>query len=45
MFTDPGRPSERITVRLRDAGDRRTLILAHGIAPLRVRRAFAKLND
>jgi hypothetical protein len=36
---------ERVTVRLRDAGDRRTLVLAHGIAPLSVRRAFAKLTD
>lgn len=35
----------RVTVRLRDAGDGRTLLLAHGQAPLRVRRAFAALGD
>ena len=36
---------DRITVRFRDAGDRRTLVLAHGTAPLNVRRAFARLDD
>lgn len=36
---------QRITVRLRDAGGGSTLVLAHGIAPLRVRQAFAKLTD
>jgi uncharacterized protein DUF1707 len=35
----------RVTVRLRDAGDGRTLVLAHGTASLRVRRAFATLSD
>ena len=35
----------RITVRLRDLGDRRTLVLAHGVAPLGIRRAFARLSD
>ena len=35
----------RITVRFRDLGDRRTLILVHGVAPLAVRRAFARLDD
>ena len=37
--------SVRITVRLRDLGDRRTLVLAHGVAPLGIRRAFAQLSD
>jgi hypothetical protein len=32
-------------MRFRDAGDRRTLVLAHGTAPLAVRRAFARLTD
>ena len=36
--------ANRITVRLRDAGDRRTLVIAHGTAPLNIRRAFAKLE-
>jgi len=46
VFTDPNRgPTARIMVRLRDAGDRRTLVLAHGVAPLAVRRAFARLAD
>jgi Domain of unknown function (DUF1707) len=46
VFTDPRRDeSARIMVRLRDAGDRRTLVLAHGVAPLAVRRAFAQLAD
>jgi hypothetical protein len=35
----------RITVRFRDLGDRRTLVLVHGVAPLAVRRAFARLDD
>lgn len=35
----------RIMVRFRDPGDRRTLVLAHGVAPLGVRRAFARLDD
>ena len=35
----------RITVRFRDLGDRRTLVLVHGVAPLGVRRAFARLDD
>ena len=37
--------ADRITVRLRDTGDGRTLVIAHGTAPLRVRRAFATLTD
>jgi len=45
-FKRPGQlGSDRITLRFRDAGDRRTLVLAHGTAPLRVRRAFARLSD
>jgi Domain of unknown function (DUF1707) len=46
VFSDrrgPAPGGDRITLRLRDAGDRRTLVLAHGTAPLAVRRAFAKL--
>jgi hypothetical protein len=35
----------RIMVRFRDLGDRRTLVLVHGVAPLSVRRAFAQLTD
>jgi hypothetical protein len=35
----------RITVRLRDLGDKRTLVLAHGLAPLAIRRAFARMSD
>jgi Domain of unknown function (DUF1707) len=35
----------RIMVRFRDLGDRRTLVLVHGVAPLAVRRAFAQLDD
>jgi Domain of unknown function (DUF1707) len=35
----------RIMVRFRDLGDRRTLVLVHGVAPLGVRRAFARLDD
>jgi hypothetical protein len=35
----------RIMVRFRDLGDRRTLVLVHGDAPLAVRRAFARLDD
>lgn len=34
----------RITVRFRDLGDRRTLVLVHGVGPLGVRRAFARLD-
>ena len=34
-----------ITVRFRDLGDRRTLVLVHGTAPLGVRRAFARLGE
>lgn len=40
-----GREEERITVRLRPAADGRTLLLAHGTAPLRIRRAFARVHD
>jgi hypothetical protein len=35
----------RINVRFRDLGDRRTLVLIHGVAPLGVRRAFARLDE
>jgi hypothetical protein len=35
----------RITVRFRDLGDRRTLVLVHGAAPLAVRRALARLGE
>jgi hypothetical protein len=35
----------RLQVRLTDAGDRRTLVIVHGVAPLAVRRAFARLGD
>jgi Domain of unknown function (DUF1707) len=46
VFADPARGgTARIMMRLRDAGDRRTLVLAHGTAPLAVRRAFARLTD
>jgi Domain of unknown function (DUF1707) len=38
-------PRGRLMVRFRDAGDNRTLVLAHGVAPLAVRRAFATLSD
>ena len=44
VFTSRYR-GDRIMVRFRDAGDGRTLVLAHGTAPLRVRRAFAQLDD
>ena len=44
VFAHPFRGA-RITVRFRDLGDRRTLVLVHGVAPLGVRRAFARLND
>ena len=37
--------ADRVTVRFMPAPDRRTLVLAHGTAPLNVRRAFAKLTD
>jgi hypothetical protein len=37
--------ADRVVVRLRDTGDRRTLVMAHGTAPLRIRRAFARLAD
>jgi len=40
-----GPEEERITVRLRPAADGRTLLLAHGTAPLRIRRAFARVHD
>jgi hypothetical protein len=40
-----GQFSRRITVRFRDLGDRRTLVMVHGVAPLGVRRAFARLGD
>jgi hypothetical protein len=43
VFTDPNR-GKRIMVRFRDLGDRRTLVLVHGSAPLGVRRAFARLD-
>jgi Domain of unknown function (DUF1707) len=46
VFSDPRTGgTARILVRFRDAGDRRTLVLAHGTAPLAVRRAFARLVD
>ena len=45
VFASRRETASRITVRLIDAGDRRTLVLAHGLAPLRVRRAFATLGD
>lgn len=35
----------RIMVRFRDLGDRRTLVLVHGVAPVGIRRAFAQLGD
>ena len=44
VFGNPYRAA-RIMVRLRDVGDRRTLLLAHGVAPLAVRRAFARLDE
>jgi hypothetical protein len=44
VFTEP-RSGDRIMVRFRDAGSGRTLVLAHGTAPLAVRRAFAQLSD
>jgi len=44
VFTHPFRGA-RITVRFRDLGDRHTLVLVHGVAPLGVRRAFARLDD
>jgi len=44
VFTHPHRAA-RIIVRFRELGDRRTLVLAHGVAPLGVRRAFARLDD
>ena len=34
-----------VSVRFRDLGDRRALVLVHGVAPLGVRRAFAKLAE
>jgi hypothetical protein len=34
----------QISLRFRDLGDRRTLVLVHGVAPLGVRRAFARLD-
>jgi Domain of unknown function (DUF1707) len=44
VFTHPHRGA-RIMVRFRDLGDRRTLVLVHGVAPLGIRRAFAQLGD
>jgi Domain of unknown function (DUF1707) len=44
VFTHPFRRA-RITVRFRELGDRRTLVLVHGVAPLGVRRAFARLDN
>ena len=41
----PSYRGARIMVRFRDLGDRRTLVLVHGVAPLGVRRAFARLGD
>lgn len=34
----------RILVRFRDLGDRGTLVLVHGTAPIGIRRAFARLD-
>ena len=45
VFANRREVASRVTVRLLDAGDRRTLVLAHGYAPLRVRRAFAGLRS
>ena len=42
-FTNPFRGA-RIMVRFRDLGDRRTLVLVCGVAPLGLRRAFARLG-
>jgi hypothetical protein len=44
LFATGGPGPDRITVRLRDAGDGRTLVHAHGIAPLAIRRTFARLD-
>ena len=44
VFAHPFR-GPRIMVRFRDLGDRRTLVLVHGAAPLAVRKAFARLDD
>lgn len=44
VFTNP-RTTDRIMVRLRRAGSHQTLVLAHGTAPLAVRKAFARLSD
>jgi Domain of unknown function (DUF1707) len=44
VFAHPFRRA-RITVRFRELDDRRTLVLVHGVAPLGVRRAFARLDD
>src|SRR5918992_1880972 len=44
VFAHPFRGA-RITARFRDLGDRRTLVLVHGVAPLGIRRAFARLDD
>jgi hypothetical protein len=44
VFMNPHRGA-RIMVRFRDLGDRRTLLLVHGLAPLGVRRAFARLDE
>ena len=37
--------ADRVTVRFLPVPDGRTLVLAHGTAPLKIRRAFAKLTD
>jgi Domain of unknown function (DUF1707) len=44
VFLNPHR-GERIMARFRDLGDRRTLVVVHGVAPLGVRRAFARLDE
>lgn len=44
IFLNPHRGG-RIMVRFRDLADRRTLVLVHGVAPLGVRRAFARLDE
>jgi hypothetical protein len=44
LIFGPTARGARITVRFRDLGDRRTLVLVHGVAPLAVRRAFAQLD-
>jgi len=44
LIFGPSIRGARISVRFRDLGDRRTLVLVHGVAPLAVRRAFARLD-